>query len=130
MVMIDTLTGCAESSATALKTFREGDYGLNGQFVLEPALIECLAQTAAAMHGRLARLAGRSPGRGLLVGVSEFGFRASARRDRELELSVEFTNRLGAIWLAHGTVKQDGTVIAEGVLKFYIDDGGTSPVSP
>jgi 3-hydroxymyristoyl/3-hydroxydecanoyl-(acyl carrier protein) dehydratase len=122
MVMIDALVACTERSATAVKTFREGDYGLEGEFVLEPALVECLAQTAAAMHGKLAREAGRAPGRGLLAGVTDFEFRGRARRDRELELIVEFTHRLGPLWVAHGTVKQDGAVIAAGDLKFYIEE--------
>lgn len=122
MVMIDALTGGSERGATAVKTFREGDYGLDGEEVLEPALIECLAQTAAAMHGKLAREAGRAPGRGLLAGVADFEFRARALRGRELVLAVEFTHRLGPLWVAHGTVKQDGAVIAAGDLKFYIEE--------
>lgn len=122
MVMIDTLVRCDTQSAVALQTFNEGDYGVSGDSVLEPALIECLAQTVAAMYGSLALASGLSPGMGMLVGVSDFRLYGPARLGLALELVTEVTKRLGPFCLVAGTITQGEALIARGNLKFYVED--------
>ena len=122
MVMIDAVVKCGAHCARATKRFTEGSYGLDGDHVTEPALIECLAQTVAAMHACNARRSGRPPGQGLLVGVSDFEFHCRAERDVELELTVKITKRLGPLCRATGSITQGGRVVAEGSLKFYIEE--------
>jgi predicted hotdog family 3-hydroxylacyl-ACP dehydratase len=127
MVMIDALVRCDAAGAVATKTFVEGSYGVDGHRVLEPALIECLAQAVAAWHRRQAQESGRPsarPRRGMLVGVSGFTFHRPAEQGRELELTVEITKELGAFCLANGRVRQGGVAVAEGALKFYIEEEG------
>lgn len=122
MVMIDALVSGGEDAATAVKTFAPADYGADRGTVLEPVLIECVAQTVAAMHGAAAQAAGRPPAQGMLVGVRDFRFHQPAPVGRQLRLSVEITKRLGPFCIATGRVCLDETVLAEGELKFYIAD--------
>ena len=122
MVMIDSLVRCDTQSAVALKTFDRDDYGVSGDHVLEPALIECLAQTVAAMYGSLARASGLSPRMGMLVGVSDFRLYEPARLGLVLELVTEVTKRLGPFCMVTGTITQGETLVARGNLKFYVED--------
>ena len=121
-VMLDGLVASSPVSATATKTFRKGSYGLAGPRVLEPALIECLAQTVAALHGYQDRLLNRPPSPGMLVGLSDFVFPLPAASGTELDLHVEITNQLGPFTWAEGVARQSGKVVARGVLKFYVQE--------
>jgi predicted hotdog family 3-hydroxylacyl-ACP dehydratase len=122
MVMVDALVRCEDDSAVAVKTFAEGSYGTDGGCVLEGALIECLAQTVAALHGHRAHQGGGRVPRGLLVGVTDFAFRRPASCGRPLQLTVRITRRLGPFCLAAGRIEQDGSLVAEGELKFHLEE--------
>ena len=124
MVMIDSLLECGETSGTAVKTFSADSYGADGKAVSEPVLVECLAQTVAAMQGRQARDRGTSPAGGMLVGISDFRFHRPARLNEPLTLAVGVVRQLGSMLLAVGRVSQGGSLVAEGTLKFYV---GTAP---
>jgi len=134
MVMIDALVRAEGDLATAVKTFDRESYGAEGGRVLESALIECLAQTVAALEGRNARQSGRRVPGGILAGVDHFVFHRRARCDCPLQLTVTVTRRIGPFCLASGRVEQDGAVLAEGNLKFYLmeENGGTeqTPAAP
>ena len=134
MVMIDALVRAEGDLATAVKTFDRESYGAEGGRVLESALIECLAQTVAALEGRNAGRSGRRPPAGMLAGVDHFVFHRRARCDCPLQLTVTVTRRIGPFCLASGRVEQDGAVLAEGNLKFYLmeENGGTeqTPAAP
>jgi 3-hydroxyacyl-[acyl-carrier-protein] dehydratase len=123
MVMVDALVRCDGDSAAAVKTFAQGSYGTDGGGVLESALIECLAQTVAALHGYRAHQSGGRAPRGLLVGVTDFAFCRPAQCGRPLRLTVQITRRLGPFCLAAGRIEQDGSLVAEGELKFHLEEG-------
>lgn len=127
MLMIGRLIACEKDSASAAKTFHPGDYGSEGGLVLEPSLIECLAQTMAAMQGRHAVDSHRAPQFGMLVGVSGFVFHRRAEVGRELILHVKTDASLPPFLLASGQVLQEGAIIAEGSLKFYVGDAPPNP---
>ena len=122
MILIDRIVSAHEGSAVAEKTFPHGAYGSHEGHVLEPALIECLAQTVAALQGTLARRAGEPPAPGLLGGVSDFAFHRTAACGRVLRLVVAIERHLGPLCLARGRVEQDGDLVAEGSLTFRIDE--------
>ena len=123
MILIDSLVRCDADSATTVKTFAAGAYGTGeGGRVLESAIIESLAQTVAAIAGVAARRSSRRPGRGMLVGVSDFAFLGPVLCDLPIELTVQVTRRLGRFCLAAATARQDGIVLAQGDLKFYIEE--------
>ena len=121
MVMIDRLVECSAEAATAVKTFRSGDYGLGDDGrVAEPALIECLAQTAAAMHGANRDPRDSARHEGMLVGVDGFEFLRPVRRDEPLVLTVHVTHRVGAFCLLEGHARSGPATVATGGLKLYI----------
>lgn len=122
MVMIDRLVEVGGDSAVAVKTFDAGSYGTDGEFVSEGALIEGLAQTVAALYGSDGLKRGRAPGKGMLVGVSDFRFYARARVGRRLELAVTVTRRIAPFCIAEGKVTEDGIIVAEGGMKFYLEE--------
>ncbi len=124
MVMIDELLESDGDLAKARKVFVEADYAIENSLVAEVALIEGLAQTVAAAFGSKALAEGRSPGVGMLVGVSGFVFRRRVRAGEEVIFEAAFTRRLPPFYLADGRVLVDGEVVAEGSMKFYMEEGG------
>ncbi len=123
MRLLDRLLQADSEEALAVKTFRENDYGLDGDVVGEPALIECIAQTVAAMHGYEKINSGESPGLGYLVGLAGFSIFAQPRQGQELIIKVRTIKRLGAMCLVSGSIHCSDQLQAEGQLKFFIPEG-------
>ena len=121
MVMIDSISEWDGESARGVKVFREDDYASSDAGLAEVILIECLAQTVAAMSGLNARQSGHPPGMGMLVGVDHFEIHAPPVPQVETQLLIKVENRLGPFLLVHGKALQKSEVIAEGNLKFYIE---------
>ena len=130
MVMIDALVECSGTTARAVKIFPESAYGARDGRIAEALLIECLAQTVAAMQGLQARVQCLPPLQGMLVGVSDFVFHRTARLDVPLELAVEITRQLGPMLAATGRITQAGSPVAEGTLKFYIGENTYAAEKP
>jgi 3-hydroxymyristoyl/3-hydroxydecanoyl-(acyl carrier protein) dehydratase len=124
----DTLPqGVPADSAVAIKTFPAGSFGTDGNRVLESALIECAAQTVAALNGCNARKQGQPLAQGMLVGVNDFEFPSCAHADVPLRIAVKIVDQFGPFCMAEGQVEQEGAVVAKGALKFYTleQDGET-----
>ncbi|HBA60698.1 MAG TPA: hypothetical protein DCZ92_07740 [Elusimicrobia bacterium] len=121
--MIDALLEASETRGAAAKTFRRGDYGVSGGAVAEPALIECAAQTVAAMFGYLARSGARASGLGFLAGVSLFSFNRRPELDEPLRIEVEVTRNLGPMFIVEAKILSGARRIAGGELKLYLHDG-------
>jgi predicted hotdog family 3-hydroxylacyl-ACP dehydratase len=129
MVMIDALVAVSEDHAEATKTFQADDYGVaeDGR-ALEAALVEALAQTAAAQLGALARRGGMAPAPGMLVGLNDWEFHEPIPINRPLQLTVRVTRRLGPFCLIDGQVCCDGRCVARGGLKLFV--GGSDDADP
>ncbi len=87
----------------------------------EGVLIEGLAQTASVLHAHAAHLEGSRVARGMLVGLSHLVFHRQARVGERIEYHVELTRLLEPVSLVHGVARAGGEVLAEGDLKFYIE---------
>jgi 3-hydroxymyristoyl/3-hydroxydecanoyl-(acyl carrier protein) dehydratase len=89
--------------------------------VLEPALVECVAQTAAAALGQRAQMRGQSgsAGIGMLTAVSDFQIHSRAPAGKQLQIKVRELRRLGPMLLVAGTVSCEGREIASGELMLY-----------
>lgn len=120
MRMIDALVSCGPDSAVGVRTSAADGYAATGNRVEEPALIEALAQTVAALHGAQPGAENAPPARGVLVGISDFEFPRPAAVGRELRLEVHIEKRLGPLCLVSAYALQDGVVVAQGLLKFHI----------
>jgi 3-hydroxyacyl-[acyl-carrier-protein] dehydratase len=125
MLLIDEVIEVSAESAVVTKTFQEGDFGTHGGLVLDSILIECVAQAVAVLNGFSALESGAPAARGLLVGIGGFEFLAKARTGIPLRISCKGTDRFGPFRLADGQVEQQGQLLANGSLKFYIaeDEG-------
>jgi predicted hotdog family 3-hydroxylacyl-ACP dehydratase len=125
MLMIDCLVESSEGAACAEAALGEGHVGVSEGRVLESALVECVAQTAAAMKALAARRGGNAvAGRGdtapgLLAGVTAFRvFRRPAAGER-LTIRIREDKQLGPMSLVTGRVLCGDEVVAEGQLKVY-----------
>jgi predicted hotdog family 3-hydroxylacyl-ACP dehydratase len=124
---IDRLLALDAERALGERTLTQGaDLEDDGQ-LWEPALIEGLAQTAAALHGFAARAAGRRIERGMLVGLNRLAFHRRARRGERIEYAVELTRTLEGVSLVHGVARVGAEVLLEGELKFYVAEADRAP---
>jgi predicted hotdog family 3-hydroxylacyl-ACP dehydratase len=126
MRMIDRLVDAGPGTACAEAVLGDGHFGVAGGRVLEAALVECVAQTAAAQKALGAGGAPAAPG--LLAGVSAFRvFRRPAAGER-LTIRTKDEKRLGPMSLVAGDVFVGGERVAAGQLKLF--DAQTPPAAP
>jgi len=122
MVMIDRLVRCDATSAEGIKTFHAGDYGISGGSISESLLVECLAQTVAAMQGYLLKQQGRKASQGLLVGIDNFIVYSPVRVGSPLMMTITVANCVGPFRIVSGSVSQDGSLLAEGQMKVFLQE--------
>jgi hypothetical protein len=121
MLWINALTDCTATAATATACFDAGDLVVAEGAVLETALVECVAQTAAAAAGQRARGGGKStPGdQGMLVAVSNFKIQSRPAAGELLRIDIQELKRLGGLLLISGLVRCGDRIVASGELSLY-----------
>lgn len=87
----------------------------------EPALIEIMAQSYAALKGYLDRREQRSVRQGFLVGIKKFDCYAPARVDELLQISIRTVAEFDDFAVAEGEIRRAGEVIAAGDVKVWIN---------
>ncbi len=121
---LDALLVLEDARAVARREVRPGpDVDAQGA-LWEAALIEGIAQTAAAMHGAAARRRGRGVLRGMLVGLSRFSIERLPKVGEVLEYEVSLVRELDAISLVHGQARVAGEVLAAGDFQFFTEQAG------
>ena len=123
VILIDALLEASETRGAAAKTFRGGDYGLCGDLVCEPALIECAAQTVAALFGYQAFSKPGTSALGFLAGVSSFSFSRRPSAGEPLRIEVEVARNLGPLFMVNARVLSGAEQVAGGELKLYLQEG-------
>ncbi len=127
MRAIDTLRDWTEDRAVAITTFAARDYGVEEGLVIEPMLVELVAQTAAAHQG----LQAQSPKPGLLAAIDDFEFLSPVRQEWELSIHIEMLRKLGPFHIVAGRIFHGDDVVARGRLKLYVEeDGDASETDP
>jgi 3-hydroxyacyl-[acyl-carrier-protein] dehydratase len=123
MRFIDALVECTDTTAVATVCFREDSFAVANGFVLETALVECVAQTVAAALGQRALTHGKSDfavaATGMLVAVSNFKIQSRPPAEKTLRIEVRELKRLGLMLRAAGEIFCDGQMIASGELTLY-----------
>ena len=121
MRFVEALTDCTDTTATATAHFTANHFAVVDGAVLESALVECVAQTAAAALGYRARAQGTSDAAnpGMLAAVSNFKIHTRPPLDTVLTVEVRDLKRLGPMLLIAGTISDAGRVIATGELSLY-----------
>ena len=121
MRWIEALTDCTDTTAKATAIFDEKSPAVADGKVLESALVECVAQTAAAALGQRARNRGKAgaTGDGMLVAVSNFKIHFSPRAQKTLQIEIFERKRLGPMIMISSTISCEGQTIAAGDLTLY-----------
>lgn len=121
MRFIEALIECTDTTARATACFTADHFAVANGAVLEPALVECVAQTVAAALGHRARASGNSgaANNGMLAAVSNFTIHSHPPLDQILTIEVRERKRLGPMLLIAGTISCAGRVIAAGELSLY-----------
>jgi predicted hotdog family 3-hydroxylacyl-ACP dehydratase len=121
MRWIDALTDCTDLTASANATFNAKHFAVAKGAVSEIALVECMAQTAAAALGQRARNAGKTgaDGIGMLVAVSNFKIHLRAPLEKLLQIEIRELKRLGSMRMISGVILCEGRTIAAGQLMVY-----------
>ena len=122
MRWIDDLIDCTETTATAVATFGPGHLAVENGFVLETALVECVAQTVAAALG--CRAANRKPSDilssgGMLVAVSNFKIEQRPPAGSTLRIEIEERKKFGPMLLVSGRIFWNDRLVASGELTLY-----------
>ena len=119
---IDALTACTDTSASATARFGTGHFAVADGTVLAAALVECVAQTAAAALGQRAKNRGAASGaanHGMLVSVTDFQIHSHAPVEKALTIAIRDLKRFGPLLMIAGQISCEDQVIAAGVLTLY-----------
>ncbi|HEY5296425.1 MAG TPA: hypothetical protein VIK59_00715 [Verrucomicrobiae bacterium] len=121
MRFIDALTECTETTAVATAFFPADSFAVAAGLVVENALIECVAQTAAAALGQRAKNRGQSEnaGGGMLVAISHFKIQSPPAAQKKLRIEIRELRHLGQIFRIFGEIFCDEKSIASGELTLY-----------
>lgn len=121
MRFIDALTDCTDTTATATACFRADHFGVTDGAVLEAALVECVAQTAAAALGQRERNQGQSGAAadGMMVAVSNFQIQSRPPAEIQLQITIRERRRLGRLFMIFGEIFCAGGLVASGELTLY-----------
>jgi 3-hydroxymyristoyl/3-hydroxydecanoyl-(acyl carrier protein) dehydratase len=123
MRFIDALTDCTETTTVATICFREDSFGVANGFVLETALVECVAQTVAAALGQRAKFSGQTDSgiaaKGMLVSVSNFKIQSRPPAGKQLRIEIRELKRLGLMLCVSGEIFCDEKSVASGELTLY-----------
>ena len=122
ILMVDKMRHCDSDGAITEKTFRDSDYGVQDGVVLESALVECMAQSAAFKEGIDAATQNRKPDMGMLVSVDNFEFLSSVESNSRLDIYAEKTGQIGSCIIIDGRICEGQKVVARGGLKFFLMD--------
>ena len=122
MRFIDELIECTETTAVATVCFRADSFAVENGFVLETALVECVAQTIAAALGQRAKISQSDSGiaaTGMLVSVSNFKIQTRPAAGKQLRIEIRELKRLGMMLRVAGEISCDGKSVASGELTLY-----------
>jgi predicted hotdog family 3-hydroxylacyl-ACP dehydratase len=121
MRWIDALTECTDTTAVATATFGAEHFAVENGAVLETALVECVAQTAAAALGWRAQ-AGGKPGagnNGMLVAATNFRIESRLASGKAVQIEISERKRLGPMLMISGVITCEGKLVASGDLTLY-----------
>jgi predicted hotdog family 3-hydroxylacyl-ACP dehydratase len=121
MRWIDALTECTDTTAVATATFGVEHFAVENGAVLETALVECVAQTAAAALGWRAQAGGKSgaANNGMLIAVTNFRIESHLSSGKAVRIEISERKRLGSMLMISGVITCEGIRIASGDLTLY-----------
>ncbi|MEJ0090246.1 MAG: hypothetical protein WDM80_10935 [Limisphaerales bacterium] len=121
MRWIDALIECTDTTAVATATFGAEHFAVEQGTVLETALVECVAQTAAAALGQRAQASGKTAAgnHGMLIAVTNFRIESRPPAERSLRIEISERKRLGPMLMTSSVITCEGKPVASGDLTLY-----------
>ncbi len=121
MRFIEALIDCTETTASAVASFRAGDFAVCDGAVLEAALVECAAQTIAAALGHRAKASSKSepPPNGMLIAVTNFQINSPPPLEKQILIEIRQLKRLDLMLMISAVISCEGQKIASGELTLY-----------
>ena len=112
-------TGVVESVIAPDNLFLEEDGSLR-----EVAMIEIMAQSAAAVKGYSNLLAGEDIKKGFLVDSRQFYVKKKCYRGETIHTRIEITKSFSGFSMLTGQLERDGEELACGTLKLWVPEDG------
>ena len=119
-VMIDELTACDDVSATSILRVRPDNLFVQKGKLMEPALIENIAQTAAAQIGYICNRENKPVPIGYIAAVQNLAINKQASTGDKLETEIAIRNQVLNVTIITGSVKVNNSVIASCEMKIFI----------
>lgn len=124
-VMIQELIACDENSAkTTLLVVEENIFTKNG-ILGEPALVENIAQTAAARIGYICHLENKPVPIGYIAAVQKLVISGLPKAGEKLETEITIKNQVMHVTIISGQVKVGEKVIADCEMKIFISNANS-----
>lgn len=121
MVLIDRFDGIdTEGVSHSALTLRADSLFVEGGVMSECGIIEHMAQSAAVRIGWYCHTEGRPVPVGFIGAVSRLTVHALPRVGAQLRTQLRIVQEIGPLSLAEVRTEADGTTLAEGNLKIYL----------
>jgi predicted hotdog family 3-hydroxylacyl-ACP dehydratase len=121
IVMIDTFYGATDSEADTGLTVTDHNLFCDGVHLMEPGLIEHIAQSASAWAGYKAKREGKPTPVGYIAEVKKFRIHFLPRTGDELRTQIHIVSEVLGVSLCTAETKVNGTVAARCQMKIYIE---------
>jgi predicted hotdog family 3-hydroxylacyl-ACP dehydratase len=120
VVMIDQLIGSDETSTRTAFRVKEDNIFVEEGLLKEPALVENIAQTAAARAGYITTNENLPVLVGYIGAIKDLEIFNLPKINDNLETEIVIKNQVFGVTLIEGTVRCNGTIIAQCEMKIFI----------
>ncbi|HUN01935.1 MAG TPA: 3-hydroxyacyl-ACP dehydratase [Niabella sp.] len=121
-VMVDTIEACDEAGATTTFTVREDNIFVENDLLQEPALIENIAQTAAAHNGFMCLKDNKPVPVGFIGAVQSLKIEKLPKISDVLSTSITIKNQIFNATIIQGQITCNGEEIAGCEMKIFISE--------
>jgi predicted hotdog family 3-hydroxylacyl-ACP dehydratase len=121
-VMIDELVACDEQSAKTKLQVRDDNLFIRNGSLTEPALVENIAQTAAARIGYICHTENKPVPIGYIAAVQNLRIEGLPATGDILETEIAIRNQVLHVTIIAGKVKVNGRLIAECEMKIFVQN--------
>lgn len=125
-VMIDELTACDEQSAKTILHVRENNLFVNKGVLTEPALVENIAQTAAARIGYICSRENRPVPIGYIAAVQNLKIEQLPVIGDTVETEISIKNQVLNVTIIAGHSRIGDKLVASCEMKIFISDNSTN----
>ena len=120
MVMVSGLLEASDRSITTCFQINEGNIFLKGGVFQENGLIENIAQSAAAMNGYHALIAGEAVKKGYIGAIKNIEVHDLPEKGDQLTTLIKETHNVMDASIILGEVRKEGKLLAKCEMKIFI----------